>query len=226
MTKTNLSKIFYWFGDKNLSLSSLKNNEKIQLGRFAIYTNRIILAEQTHSNLVRIVQKNNVGAGIDSKEIPFADALITDKNNIFLAVKSADCVPIFMFDQVKKIIAAVHSGREGTRKNIISNTLKSMIIDFHCQPKNIFVKLGPAICEQCYSVDEITFNNFVDSTEINQKFPFLDIKKVLLKQISEFDIPNKNIENIKICTFENENYYSYRKNGTSERQISLIGILL
>ena len=217
--------IFFHFGDKTLDLFSLKTRNKIQIRNIFIPTPKIILAEQTHSNFVHIVNKKDAGTGLLTEPIPNVDALMTNEKNIFLAIKTADCVPILIFDPVEEVVAAVHSGREGTRKKIISIVLNTFKDNFKSNPKNIYVKIGPSICKKCYKVDKDTFGNFVSSTGIKQYYPFLDLKKVLIKQILEEGIPEKNIENYNICTFENENYYSYRRNKTKKRQISLIGII-
>jgi copper oxidase (laccase) domain-containing protein len=46
------------------------------------------------------------------------DALITDSLNIYLGIQTADCLPIFIVDQERKVIAAVHAGRQGTALHI------------------------------------------------------------------------------------------------------------
>jgi len=223
--RENGSGIFHHFGNKDLSLSELKKNDQIKIDGFVIPASQIVLAEQIHGNSVQIVSQNDIGAGITQTPIPAVDALITNEKNIFLAIKTADCVPILMFDPIIKVIAVVHSGREGTRKNIVRETLKILMKNFKSNPENILVKLGPSICEKCYEVDQNTFVNFVNSTGIEQQFSFLNIKKVLLHQLKEAGISLKNIENIDICTFEDENYFSYRRDEMKGRQISLIGML-
>jgi len=217
-------KYFYHFGNKNLNLLSLKNNYQIKIKELTIPTSQIILAEQVHGNSVHIVKEADVGAGNSRDPIQNVDALITKEKNIFLAIKTADCVPILIFDSILEIIAAVHSGREGTRKNIIRETLKILIENFGSDPKNMMIKLGPSICEKYYEVDKNTFNTFVKSTGIEQQFPFLNIKKVLLHQLMKVGISKNNIENIDICTFENESFFSYRSDRMDGRQISLIGM--
>jgi copper oxidase (laccase) domain-containing protein len=54
---------------------------------------------------------------IDEKII--GDAVITDLKGIAIGVKTADCVPILLYDRSKNLIAAVHSGWRGTSKNML-----------------------------------------------------------------------------------------------------------
>ncbi len=209
------NKIFYHFGNKQISLNALQNRGYLKIDDHKIYQDDIILMEQTHSVLVQIVKNRS------SNYMPKVDALITKRKNIFLAVKTADCIPILIYD-TKKMIAAIHAGREGVKKNIVEEVCHFFQ---KSRRKEIFVLLGPAICARHYEVDEQTFSEFVNETEVLQKFPQLDLKKVVLQQLLSFGIPASNIQNSPICTWENENYFSYRKNRTTQRQISLIAIL-
>ena len=52
-----------------------------------------------------------------------ADAIITDQKNLPIAVLTADCVPILLYDRKKKIIAAIHAGWKGALKGIIQKVI-------------------------------------------------------------------------------------------------------
>ncbi len=97
--------------DENLVES---NREKFfhQLG---LNSKNVVIEKQTHSDIINFVEsfeKNLTG-----------DALITKTKNLGLAVSSADCTNIYLFDSKKKVIAAVHSGLEGTEKRILEKTV-------------------------------------------------------------------------------------------------------
>ncbi len=50
------------------------------------------------------------------------DALITNKPGITLMIRVADCVPIVLFDPVRRVVAVVHAGWKGTLADIVSAT--------------------------------------------------------------------------------------------------------
>ncbi|MCF7918685.1 MAG: peptidoglycan editing factor PgeF [Candidatus Cloacimonetes bacterium] len=176
-----------------------------------------ILAElrQVHScNVITINTPEEFG--FLSKE---ADAYVTAQSGIALAIRTADCYPLLFWDPLEKVIGAAHSGREGTRLNIGEATIQAMQA---LGAKDIQAAIGPGISGEKYQVDEHIWQKFVDSTGIAQNFPFLDLRKVINAQLINSGIKKEHIFHQEICTFSDHNYYSYRRDQTSERQYSFI----
>jgi len=213
------------FGDNKLSLGKLHSSESVKIDGKAISTNRLILVDQIHSANIKVVSETDCGAGIIAEPIPGFDGLVTDQRDVYLCIKTADCIPIFLWDDERKIISALHSGRAGTEQNIAGKAVEIMKNKFRCDPRNIRVELGPAICGRCYPVDKNTFDNFVLETGIEQTQPNLNLKKVIISNLLEMGIRSNNIFDHQICTKENKNYYSFREDQTKERQVSIIGML-
>ena len=86
------------------------------------------------------------------------DALITNSPNTFLGILTADCLPIFLVDQKRKVIAAIHAGRQGTALHITTRVLKKMEKEFGCSSKDLLITLGPSIGSCCYEIDEKVFH--------------------------------------------------------------------
>ena len=183
----------------------------------------VIHMKQIHSNIVKIVDEND---NFDNP--PTCDAVITNKENTPLMVMVADCSPLLFFDPVQNVIAAVHAGRMGAFQNIVANTVKSFINDFHANPKDIIVSIGPAICSDCYEVNEGIYQEAKKlklDFALNQKDKkiYLDIRKVLLKQLHVAGIKEKNIEISEICNCcHADTFYSYRKNNNTGRFAAVI----
>lgn len=216
-------KIIRKFGDRNFDLDFLKSSQTIDIEGFSVFQNRIILMEQIHSGSIKLIAKDDLEINRISRPIAAVDGLITAERGIFLAVKTADCVPVFLWDDRKSVIAALHSGRLGTEQNIAGKAVKYLVNDFGCRRADIKAELGPAICGKCYPVDEKTFKNFVVETEVEQNFPNLDLKKVIVRQLLAGGILPANINDRKVCTKEDEKYFSYRQDQSVKRQISVIG---
>lgn len=84
---------------------------------------------QIHSNDVyRIGGQLNADASqtVISLDPPSADALISDKTKTALAIMTADCVPIVIYDESIGQLAAVHAGWQGLAKGIIATTCNEM----------------------------------------------------------------------------------------------------
>ncbi len=178
-------------------------------------------SEQVHGNNVLIVKQSDLNFNNRYKIYKNVDGLVTKEKNIFLVVKTADCIPIFFFEPENKIIGVAHAGREGTRLNIVKSVIQK-IVELGAQKDSILVEIGPAICRKHYKVSQEIFQQFVLETEIPQKKWKLDLKKIIFSQLIKEGIQKKNIINDKICTFEDKNYFSYRRDKTKQRQVSYI----
>ena len=102
-------------GSKDKKININKNLKKV-CKKINCENNKLVLLNQIHSNKVYLINKI-------PKKRPVGDALITSKNKFALAILTADCAPIFIFDPYKKIIAAIHAGWKSAYKKIIYQTI-------------------------------------------------------------------------------------------------------
>jgi hypothetical protein len=212
------------FGD---SSSEYNQNETKPVNVFdkVIDPKDMVFAQQVHQDHIHLLQKEDMGAGITKKPIPATDAFICDISGIFPAIVTADCVPVLIYDFEKQVVAAVHSGRVGTMKAITQQTINMMQTHFGSSSYNLVILIGPAICAAHYPVDKNTFEKYVSATQSEQNFPFIDLKKTIHHQIRSTGVPAENILSSDICTYHDQQYFSYRRERTKSRQISLIGML-
>jgi YfiH family protein len=199
----------------NMSLTGSDNKEIVIENRTAFFNylglnyDEVVLQRQIHSDIITYVSKGG--------EIGESDALITDKFDIGIAVSSADCTPVFIYDKKNKVIAGIHSGWKGTEKKIVQKTLTRLINEFNSSPENLFVYMGPSISQKNYEVGpEVAevFNNkyFIPKGE---KF-LLDVPSSNYDMLIEAGIPEKNIEKSDFCTYEMKDLLqSYRRDGLS-----------
>ena len=197
-------------GDNPINV--LENRELISQKHDFILEN-LIYMDQTHSsNIVTITDSLQ-------NKIPNCDGIITNVKNIPLMVMVADCIPLLFFDSVKNVIAVSHAGRNGTFKHIAKKTVLKMKNDFSSNPSDILVGIGPSIHSCCYEVGsdiaKITTENFGD--KYIEKNNFLDLQALNLDQLMEAGIKKENIETSSICTSCNNDYFSYRRDGTTGR---------
>ena len=219
--------VYYCFGNKRVSLRNLKAKlvNITCLGEEVNFA-QLVLAEQTHSAEVKLIESADLGSGfIDSKpEIPLVDGFVTDKPNAFLVLKTADCTPILIYSKEQQVVGGCHSGREGTKNGIVKQLLNTMLANFKVDTTELIVMVGPAISGKNYQVDQATFSDFVKVTGVEQEDLRIDMQKVILRDILEFGILRENVFLSEECTFSDSNYFSYRENKTKERQLSIIGI--
>ncbi len=81
-----------------------------------------------------------------------ADAIITNRSEITLFMRFADCVPVFLYDPTHKVIAIVHAGWKGTVDNIVSKTIAAMQERYQSKNADILAGIGPSIGPDHYEI--------------------------------------------------------------------------
>ncbi|MFL2882909.1 MAG: peptidoglycan editing factor PgeF [Pelagibacteraceae bacterium] len=187
---------------KNLDFVSKSMNVK---------KDNLILMNQTHSKNVILLDERNI-----KNNRLNSDALITKLNNVAIAVLTADCVPIILYDELNKVIGCIHAGWKGASSGIIENTVK-MFEKISVKTK-IIAAVGPCIGNKSYEVGLDFYKNFLSSSEKNKVFfknipknRFLfDIRAYVNEKLKNCGI--NNVDNIEYDTFkDNENFFSYRR---------------
>ena len=124
---------------------------------------QMVLSQQTHTTNLRYCTGEDGGKGIlRERGYTDIDGLYTDQPGVGLVISFADCVPVFLADPVKRVIAAVHSGWRGTVGRIGTKMVRIMNDRYGCNPQNIQALIGPSICRDCYEVDEPVITRFKD----------------------------------------------------------------
>jgi purine-nucleoside/S-methyl-5'-thioadenosine phosphorylase / adenosine deaminase len=81
-----------------------------------------------------------------------ADAILTDRIGVTLFMRFADCVPIFLFDPVKRVIGLVHAGWLGTVQFTARRAVQAMHAHYGTRPQDILAGIGPSIGPHHYPV--------------------------------------------------------------------------
>ena len=158
-------------GNWNLGFTPGARRARVEQNRRAFFrglrANGFLLAEvrQIHSALAYRVTRGE-GNGLEylpcgypppSKnrgDLPQGDALMTNEPGILLAVRSADCVPVFLADPENRAVAAIHAGWKGMLEGIVEKTVGEMRRIFGTQPRSVLAAIGPCIRACCYEVGE------------------------------------------------------------------------
>ncbi|HLA24378.1 MAG TPA: polyphenol oxidase family protein, partial [bacterium] len=97
-------------------------------------------AAQVHGRAVAVV-----GRGQRGEKIAGADALLTTEPGVVLAIHTADCVPILLWDLRRGAIGAVHAGWRGTAVGVAAAAVEEMTRSFETDPADLRVAMGPAV---------------------------------------------------------------------------------
>ena len=191
---------------------NIKNNLQIVKSKLRTKSGQIFFVKQIHSNKFVFLRKDSK---IKTSSIK-ADAIICEKIKVPIAVLTADCVPILIYDKSRKIIAAIHAGWKGAYKGIVRRVIKFMLKK-RCSPKNMTVAIGPCISKTNYEVKKEFKDKFIKKDQQNIKFfnnkknkIYFDLSNFIKKQVQLNEI--KNIDLLNIDTFNKKNnFFSARR---------------
>lgn len=162
-----------------------------------------------------------------------ADGILTDKAEITLLMRFADCVPIMLYDPEKHIIGLIHAGWQGTVKKIAAKAVQKMQEVFHCDPQNIYAGIGPSIGPDHYEIQIDVLQRFqnIFGEEETSKFVKTCDNKLLLDlwKANGLILRNAGVENVEIsgvCTAcDLSRWYSHRaEKGLTGRFGAVIGL--
>ena len=208
-------------------------------GELGLEPEQMVKSKQTHTDIVKVVSRENGGDGILrplDENAPY-DGLITNEKYLLLCTVEADCVPVYFYDPVKEVIAMVHSGWKGTVKKISEVAIKKMESSFGCRAQDLLVAIGPHICKDCYEVGQDVFEEFSRSfdqqdlqkifIQKNQEKYLLNLQEAVRMTLTGNGVPASNIFSAGICTLHSKiqgySFCSYRRTKSkTERMLTAI----
>ena len=220
--------IFQQYEELTCLFSTIQNGKsKLNLGftKFAdadeVRKNRILFFEAAGANKYKIaigkqIHSRNVRKVTEPGLFDDSDGLITSKTEVSLIVSAADCIPLFLYDNIKKVCSVVHCGWKGTRDSIAEEAVRLMSKLYESDPKDIKCGIGPSIEASCYEVSDEVANQFDSNflTPSKNGKMYLNLKDGVRSQLEKSGISPENIEVSDICNkCDKENYFSYRREG-------------
>ena len=224
--------------DNNLALHVCNLPESIIKNRSAFTAalqcdlNQLVCANQTHSANFYKVTAEDAGRGATSSKdaIPNTDALYTFEKNLILSSFTADCVPVILYSQHDEMIGVVHSGWQGTVKEITLKLLQHIQKVEQVDLQNVRIVIGPALSQRKFEVDRDVYDQFV---ALGYAEPFMyfneetnkyhiDNQLAVKQQCLLAGVPEANITIDTMCTFEGEEGFSYRQDRSTGRHLTFI----
>ena len=194
----------------------------------------VVQAHQVHGCEVATIDR----PGITREELEGYDALVTDVPGVAIGIRTADCIPVLLYDPVHRAVAAVHAGWRGTLARILRKVIFRMGQEYGTDAKDLKAVIGPGICRECFQVGEEVSASFKDvgfpmdaiyrwngaRVEGEMKTGHhIDLPEANRRILIEEGVRLENIQVSGICTYETESLYSARREGREcGRNISAI----
>ncbi len=183
---------------------------------------KLVCSDQIHQTKIHKVTHADCGKGIcRASDLIGIDGLVTNESGIPLITFYADCVPLYFYDPVQRVVALAHSGWRGTVARIGRVMLEYMKQEYGTKAQDVLCAIGPSICQNCYEIGEdvavefqkeFTKEQYSDFMKENEYGKYhLDLWKVNQYILWEAGIQKEHLATTDICTCCNSEYlFSHR----------------
>lgn len=199
---------------------------------FAIPIDQFLTLNQVHGDDIFVIR--SVGDYMPAEGTLNFDAMVTTRRNLAICIKTADCVPVFIVDRAKKIIAAVHAGWKSTALQITAKVVRLLYNQYGSSPADLLAAIGPSIGLCCFELDSGSAESFFGHKD-NEAFLFpgarpnkwmVDLAEANRRQLMNCGVSESNIDVSGLCTSCRQDlFFSHRgSGGITGRQVSFMMI--
>lgn len=210
------------------------------VSELGIQDTQMVVPHQTHTT--NILQVDEAFMQLPAEEqwklLNEKDAVITNLPEVCVCVSTADCIPVFLYDEVRHAIAAIHAGWRGTCAGIVTKTCLLMQKVYGTESAHLHAFIGPGISLDSFEVGDEVYEAFQkeghDMSLIARRYPakdvlekwHIDLWECNRQQLLNCGVPASQIGVTDVCTVKNsETFYSARKLGVQSGRI-LNGIMI
>jgi len=185
----------------------------------------VVQAHQVHGDEIAYVDSPR----LTREDLEGIDALITDVPGVAIGARTADCIPVLLYDPVHRAIAAVHAGWRGTVLHISAKVLREMASRFGTVPVDVRAVIGPGIGPDNFQVGEEVVEAFREAGfSMERIYSFngpripdtmrgghhIDLWEANRWLLMKSGLRYANIHIAGICTYAmNDRFYSARREG-------------
>jgi len=180
----------------------------------------LVSCRQVHSDRVAVIgEKPATDIVVDGY-----DALITATTGIGLMIQHADCQAILLHDPTKKVAGIIHAGWRGSVANIVPKTVAAMHRSYGCDPGNLQAAISPSLGPCC--AEFVNFQQELPAEFYRYQVQplYFDFWAISRDQLCRAGLQTGNITVANQCTVCNPDYFSYRRDRTTGRCATVIGI--
>lgn len=162
-------------------------------------------------------------SGFTSEGNVVADAVVCIAAGQVAGVTVADCVPLLLYLESPRAVAAVHAGREGTFQNIAAASVEALLA-LGGRVAEIHAVIGPSAGPCCYEVSLDILKAWT-AQELPVRGRHLDLWRANRQQLIAAGVPATHIHQEEICTICMGGFHSLRKTGTKSRNLAVVSLV-
>lgn len=221
----------HYCGDQ---LAHIVENRRLLCKVLDIDESHLIYPHQTHHTEVRVVDSDLLSLSSDERlrQLEGVDAVVTDLKGVCIAVSTADCIPVLLYDEAHHAVAAIHAGWRGTVARIVEKTVATMQRVYQTNPDQLKAVIGPGISLKNFEVGDEVYEEFEKNDFpmyiIATRLPkwHIDLPACNCQQLEHTGVKKENIHMSDICTYDHvDTFFSARRLGINSGRI-LTGIMM
>ena len=228
--------ITHYCGDTAEHVTECRSELCKELG---ITDDRLILPRQTHSSNILCIDHAllSLSPQEQSERLQGIDAVVTDVPQTCIGVSTADCIPVLLYDEHRRVVAAIHAGWRGTVAGIVLKCISVMVSRYGCSTTDIKAIIAPGISLDSFEIGDEVYQEFANAgfamERIAKRYPasqgekwHIDLWEANRLQLIEAGVKEENIQVVGVCTYKNHNeFFSARRLGIASGRI-FNGIML
>ena len=216
--------------------------EAFSTERHAVLPYYVVQPHQVHGCVIREVTDTLT----TRDELEGVDALITNVPGVAISVRTADCIPVLLYDAVHNAVAAVHAGWRGTVQRISRKVIAEMQRRYGTSSSDLKAVIGPGIGPDSFQVGQEVADEFRNAgfpmveilLDCGPKNPtvdnpmngglHIDLWKANQWLLEQAGVKPQNIQVAGICTYRNnDRFFSARREGLKcGRIINVIKLII
>lgn len=215
----------------NLGLNTPDEPAQVYANRERLYLqanlpNQPLWLTQVHGAEVLDADQQDLGSEAQRR----VDAAVTTRPDRVLAILTADCLPVIMWNEAGTIIAAAHAGWRGLAAGVLENTW-AVMQNKRVNCTRFHAWIGPAISQDCFEVGQEVYEEFVNAEQALTRFfkPgaisgkwYADLSGIAEFKLKQLSLGSMQVHQSRACTYsEARHYYSYRRSALTGRQASV-----
>ena len=162
------------------------------------------------------------------------DGLVTEVPGLLLVVRTADCLPVLLVDETRRLVGAVHCGWRSTLERILDRAVETFRVSFGSRPSELWAACGPCIGPDCYEVGPEVRRQFVSAgfpaslfraSRTSAEKSLFDLRRANAEMLRANGLRGDRVLTFDACTHCGPGFLSYRRDRDKEgRMVSFIGI--
>ena len=215
---------------------NVMENRRLLCESLGIEPSHLFVPKEVHGTDLKWITEDALNTADASQSSDFeCDALVTTLPGVCVGVTTADCVPVLVYDDDESVVAAVHAGWKGVVRGILPKTIEAIQSKMGIKPSYLNVKIYPCISLEHFEVGEEVVQAFEEcfSDEECAKIidrdhyvkAHIDLRQAVKCQALSAGLSADKIEVSEICTYQNEDCFSARRDGFASGRM-VTGIMI